>query len=79
MTNDTTERRLEKRAAHALRTAALRLALERSAGESDPTVAYGCVEWFRYDAPLQAAEPGTSAPPTSERHEGERDGSSLRH
>ena len=68
MTNETTERKMEKRAAHALRTAALRLALERSAGESDPTVAYGCVEWFRYDAPLQPEEANTARPATLERH-----------
>lgn len=79
MTNETMERRRAERAAHAMRTAALRLALERSAGESDPTVAYGCVDWFRYDAPSQPEEADAAVPGTSERHGAGRDGSSLRH
>lgn len=34
---------------YALLAAALRLARERAGQGYDPTVAYGCVDWFRYD------------------------------
>lgn len=56
MTNET-ERRVAKRAARAMRTAALRLALERAGQESE--AAYGCVDWFRYDTPSQSQEADT--------------------
>lgn len=50
MTRETTERCLAKRTAHAMRTAAIRLAQERAAEDPDPSLAYGCVDWFRYGA-----------------------------
>lgn len=57
MTSET-ERRTAKRAAQAMRAAAIRLALQRADRETDPTLAYGCVDWFRYDAgPAQGAPP----------------------
>ncbi len=55
MTNET-ERRVAERAAYAMRTAAIGLALERAAEEADPTIAYGCVDWFRYGAPAPSQE-----------------------
>lgn len=60
MTAETMERTLATRAAHAMRTAALRLAAERAGQESDPALAYGCVDWFRYDVP------DTGEPPARE-------------
>ena len=60
MTREATERCLAKRAAQALRTAAIRLARERAGQDPDPSLAYGCVDWFRYDvpsAPPQGVEP----------------------
>lgn len=78
MTNET-GRRVAKGAAHALRTATLRLALERSGGESDPTLTYGCVDWFRYDAPPQPQDADTPALSARARHDTERGGGSLRY
>ena len=51
MTNET-ERTRAQRTAHAMRAAAIRAAMTRVPGESDPTLAYGCVDWFRYDGVL---------------------------
>ena len=73
MTKETMQQTLEKRAAHAMRTAAIRLALERTAQQSDPTLAYGCVDWFRYDAP------DTEEPPEAAREDAVRGDASLRH
>ncbi len=78
MTNEM-ERRAAKRAAHAMRTAALRLALERVEQESDPTLAYGCVDWFRYDATAQTQEAVTPALPGPLHHHTGRGDASLRH
>jgi len=66
MTAETMERTLATRAAHAMRTAALRLAAERAGQESDPALAYGCVDWFRYDAP------DTGEPPEAAREDAGR-------
>lgn len=79
MTNET-ERRVAKRAAHAMRTAALRLALERAGMEADPTLAYGCVDWFLYDAPAQSQEEGApGSPRATAHHDGGRGETSLHH
>jgi hypothetical protein len=78
MTNET-ERKVVKRAARGMRAAALRLALERAGQESDPTLAYGCVDWFRYDAPAQSQELDIPAPPMAARRDARRDDASLRH
>lgn len=63
MTREAAERGSAKGTAHAMRAAAIRLARERAALESEPMQAYGCVDWFRYDAmpPPQAAN--RDAPP----------------
>ncbi len=74
-----TEHRLAKRAAHAMRVAAIRLALERADQETDPTLAYGCVDWFRYDAGPQPQEEDIPAPPAIARHDDARGEPSLRH
>ena len=78
MTNDT-ERRIAKRVAQAMRTAALRLALEQAGPESDSAVTYGCVDWFRYDAPSQPEEVDVSTPLATARHDAGREEASLRH
>lgn len=57
MKKEAMENCIAQRTAHAMRAAAIRLARERAGEDADPTVAYGCVDWFRYDAPPpQAAE-----------------------
>lgn len=78
MTNET-ERRLEKRAAQAMRAAALRLALERAGQETDYTLAYGCVDWFRYDATTQTQEVDTPRLPVPVHRDTGRGDASLRH
>ena len=67
MTRDTTEKCLAKHDAHAMRAAAIRLARERAAQDADPTVAYGCVDWFRYDVPSppQAADTTRGSAPAA--------------
>lgn len=72
MTNET-ERTRAQRAAHALRAAATRLALERAPGECDPTLTYGCVDWFRYDAPPQPQEADRAEGPAAACHDAARD------
>ena len=64
MTREATATCLARRTAHAMRAAAMRLARERAAQDADPSLAYGCVDWFRYDvtAPAQEVD-GPSAPP----------------
>ena len=49
MTKEATEKCLAKPTAHAMRAAALRFAREAAGEESDPSLTYGCVDWFRYD------------------------------
>lgn len=78
MTNET-ERRVAKRAAHAMRTAALRLALERAGMEADPTLAYGCVDWFRYDASPHPQEADNPESPVAAHHDDGRGEAPLRH
>ncbi len=55
MTNEA-ERAQAQHTAQAMRAAAIRVATKRALGESDPTLAYGCVDWFRYDAVPQPRE-----------------------
>ena len=50
MTREAAERCLAKRTAHAMRAAAIRLALDRAGQDADPAETYGCVDWFRYEA-----------------------------
>jgi hypothetical protein len=54
--------------AHAMRAAAVRLARERAGQDTDPCLAYGCVDWFRYDAtPAPAHDADAAAAPLSGR------------
>lgn len=67
MTREATKKCLAKPTAHALRAAALRLAREGTGDDTDPSLAYGCVDWFRYDVtPPQKAgtapQPAAAAP-----------------
>lgn len=78
MTNET-ERRVAKRAAQAMRTAALRLALERAGMEADSALAYGCVDWFRYDAPAHTQEADSPESAAAAHHDDGRGETPLRH
>ena len=50
MTREATESCLAERTALAMRAAAIRLALDRAGQDADPAEAYGCVDWFLYEA-----------------------------
>jgi len=65
MTRETTEKCLAKRTAHNMRAAAIRLARERAAEEADPSLTYGCVDWFRYDATSPPHVPDTEQQPAA--------------
>lgn len=57
MKREATEKAIAKRAAHEIRAAAVRQAREWAGQDTDPSLAYGCVDWFRYDvapAPREA-------------------------
>lgn len=79
MTREATDRALASRTAHAMRAAAIRLARQRAGQDADPSLAYGCVDWFRYDvsAPLQQAD--KVMPPTAARPAAARDAASSAH
>ena len=64
MTREIAKTCIPQRTGHAIRAAAIRLARERAGEEADPTVAYGCVDWFRYDVPppQQATDQQPPAP-----------------
>ena len=68
MMREATEKCLAKPTAHAMRAAALRLAREGAGEDTDPSLAYGCVEWFRYDVPSppqkMATAPSLAAAPS---------------
>lgn len=49
MMRETTEKSGAQRTAHAMCAAAIRMARERAGEDADPALAYGCVDWFRYD------------------------------
>ena len=80
MTREATERCLAKRTAHAMRAAAIRLALDRAGRDADPAEAYGCVDWFRYEAssPPEKEAMVSRAPAVPGRDAG-RDGPSSAH
>lgn len=63
MTREATEDRVTKRHAHEIRAAAIRLARERAEQDADPSVAYGCVDWFRYPDLTSPAQQGDTAIP----------------
>lgn len=67
--NNEMERAQAQRAARAMRAAATRAALKRAPGESDPTLTYGCVDWFRYDVPPQPKETDAMKAPAATRHD----------
>ena len=80
MTREVTERCLAKRNAHALRAAAIRLALDRAGRDADPAEAYGCVDWFRYEASLPPQKQNaTRPPPAAPGRDAGRDGPSTAH
>lgn len=62
MTREAAERCLAKRTEHAMRDEAIHAGLERAGEAADAAEAYGCVDWFLYDAPTQD---GHLAPPTA--------------
>jgi len=61
-----------------MRAAAIRAAMTRVPGESDPTLAYGCVDWFRYDALQQPQEEDAAKAPVATRHDAAGGGSARR-
>lgn len=72
MTREAMEKCLAKATAHAMRAAALRVARAGAGEDTDPSLAYGCVDWFRYDAtpPPQKTDrvpPLAAAPPVAGR------------
>ena len=67
MTREATEKFIAKRTAQAMRAAAIRLARERAAEEADPSLAYGCVDWFRYDVTPPPRESDAGQSPAAER------------
>lgn len=80
MMRESTERCLANRAAHAMRAAAIRVALDRAGQDSNPAEAYGCVDWYRYEAstpPKKKQAAGLSSA-TPSRDAG-RDGPSSAH
>lgn len=80
MMREATERCLAKRTAHAMRAAAIRLALDRAGQETDPAEAYGCVDWFRYEASASPQTEGSaSRPPASPGRDVRRDGPPSAH
>lgn len=76
MTRETTEKCIAKRTAHAMRAAAIRLARERAGQDPDPALAYGCVDWFRYDV-TPPQKPDTQLPPAVARPGAGTDGVRL--
>lgn len=63
MSTEATERKIAVSTGHSMRAAAIRLARQRMAQDDDPAQAYGCVDWFRYDAipPVTGASPPPAA------------------
>lgn len=78
MTTKVTECAAERRA-NAMLAAALRLARERAGQSDDPSLVYGCVDWFRYDVTWPRPEAGGTAPPAADRPDAGRDAASPGH
>ncbi|HEX5460950.1 MAG TPA: hypothetical protein VFX20_13355 [Steroidobacteraceae bacterium] len=68
MTNEM-ERTHAQCIARAMRAAATRAAMKSAPGESDPILAYGCVDWFRYDVLPQPKETDSAKEPATTRHD----------
>lgn len=79
MKREAMEKCIAQRTAHAMRAAAIRLARERAAEEADPSLAYGCVDWFRYDVTSPPQEADTGQPPAAARPGAGRGGATLGH
>lgn len=79
MTREVTERCLAIRTAHAMRAAATRLALDRAGHDVDPAEAYGCVDWFLYEASSHPPEEETARPPAAPGRDAGRGGASSAH
>lgn len=75
MMREATEKCPSPRTAHAMRAAAIRLARERAGQGTDPSLAYGCVDWFRYDA-TSVQEPDLTPPPVTVQARGWNGGTS---
>jgi hypothetical protein len=78
MTKEATDTCLTQRAAHEIRAAAIRLARQRAEHDPDPSLAYGCVDWFRYDV-TPSREADTAVSPAVARPAAGRDGASSGH
>ncbi len=78
MTNET-ERAQAQRTAQAMRAAAIRVAMQRAPGESDPILAYGCVDWFRYDALPQPRGADAAKAPAATRDDAAAGDAARRH
>jgi hypothetical protein len=79
MTGEAMESGLTKRTAHQIRAAAIRLARERAEQDADPSLAYGCVDWFRYDVSLPPREADKAVLSAAAQRAAGRDGASLGH
>jgi hypothetical protein len=79
MLREATQTFLTKRTAHEIRAAAIRLARKRAEHDADPSLAYGCVDWFRYDIKSPSQEADRAAPPAAARLGAGRDAVSSGH
>jgi len=79
MMRESMETCLGKRTAHEIRAAAIRLARERAEQDADPSLAYGCVDWFRYAVSPPSQEADRALPPAAARPGAGRDGASSGH
>jgi hypothetical protein len=79
MTRETMGKCISKHTAHAMRAAAIRLARERAGQDADAALAYGCVDWFRYDVVSPPHAANTQLPPAAARRDAGRDDALSRH
>lgn len=79
MNREATENGFTRPNAWAMRAAAIRLARERAKEDADPSLAYGCVDWFRYDVKSLPQEAETVPPPAGARPGAGRGGATRDH
>lgn len=79
MTREATERSLAKSAAHDMRAAVIRLVVERARQDVVAAEAYGCVDWFRYEASSPPQEEHTTLPLAAPGRSAGRGGASPAH
>lgn len=79
MTREMMEKCIAQRAAHVLRAATIRLARERAGEEIDPSLTYGCVDWFRYPDASKSRETDEHPSPRSAKPEVGRSGAAQGH